>query len=86
MGIDEAGLAWDGVAIPTGEEFPDALAGGVMQGRLGSVVFLTPSSSLHSAVRAPLVDNADIIDEVRYLGGTRSLSQTVRDSVAQIIQ
>jgi photosystem II stability/assembly factor-like uncharacterized protein/putative cell wall-binding protein len=45
-----SGLHWDGVAIATGTNFPDALAGGVMQGKLGSVVLLTPGRHRHRAL------------------------------------
>lgn len=85
-GIDDAGLAWDGVALATGENFPDALAGGVMQGRLGSVVLLTPSNSLHASVAAKLTANKAVIDELRYLGGFGALSQAARTAAQQLIQ
>jgi M6 family metalloprotease-like protein len=80
------GLHWDGVAIATGTNFPDALAGGVMQGRLGSVVLLTPGTSLEPAVGAELTAHKTRIAAVRYLGGTSALSQTVRDAVAAALR
>lgn len=85
MGVEIAGLFWDGVALATGDAFPDALAGGVMQGRLGSPVLLTTSAALHAEPEGKLVGNAAFIDEVRYLGGTKALSPAVRDRVSQII-
>jgi putative cell wall-binding protein len=76
------GLSWDGVAIATGTNFPDALAGGVMQGKLGSVVLLTPGDALNPAVAATLTANRSSISTVRYLGSTLALSQGVRNAVA----
>jgi putative cell wall-binding protein/photosystem II stability/assembly factor-like uncharacterized protein len=75
------GQHWDGVAIAVGTNFPDALAGGVMQGKLGSVVLLTPGTKLNAAVGAELTAHKGDIATVRYLGSTIALSQTVRDSV-----
>lgn len=80
QGVAE-GLTWDHLAIGTGQNFPDALAGGVMQGKLGSVVLLTETDRLPAAVRAELVARADLIGEVCYLGGTGAVSETVRAAV-----
>lgn len=86
MGVDDAGLFWDDAALATGDAFPDALAGGVMQGRLGSVVLLTTSKTLHAEAQAKLVANKSGIDEIRFLGGLSALSQSVRDRAWQVIQ
>jgi Flp pilus assembly protein TadD len=34
-GVNSAGHVWDRVGIATGEDYPDALAGGVLQGKVG---------------------------------------------------
>lgn len=81
-GVSQGGLCWSRLAIATGGSFPDALAGGVLQGGCGSVVILTPSTSLNSSVKKTLGDKRGTITEVRFLGGTGALSQYVRDSVA----
>jgi murein DD-endopeptidase MepM/ murein hydrolase activator NlpD len=75
------GLEWDGVGITTGENFPDALAGGVMQGRLGSVVLLTPSSYLAYSVFTELTSLRAGIHTVRYLGDVSAVRQYTRDGV-----
>jgi len=80
------GLRWDRLALATGQKFPDALAGGVMQGRDGSVLLLTKSETLYAGVAVVLEANADVIGEVRYLGGAAAVSQTVRNQVAAILQ
>jgi photosystem II stability/assembly factor-like uncharacterized protein/putative cell wall-binding protein len=76
-----SGLHWDGVAIATGTNFPDALAGGVMQGKLGSVVLLTPGTALNAEVASELIAHKADIATVRYLGSTSALSESVRDAV-----
>lgn len=86
FGVDDCGLAWDGVALATGEAFPDALAGGLMQGRLGSVVLLTAPTALSAPAAAKLTANKAMIDEVRYLGSVSAVSTAVRTRVQQIIQ
>jgi len=76
-----SGLAkWNRVGIATSENFPDALSGGVLQGRTGSVMLLTLPSVLHSAPAAVL-ENASAIDVVVFFGGAGALNQNVRDSV-----
>ncbi|MEN6431145.1 MAG: cell wall-binding repeat-containing protein, partial [Coriobacteriales bacterium] len=80
-GVTDAGLGWDKVAIATGEDFPDALAGGVLQGASGSVMLLTPRTSLFGEAAATLSDHKADIDEVRFLGGLGAINQSVRDAV-----
>lgn len=75
------GLGWDGVAITTGENYPDALAGGVMQARLGSVVLLTPTAWLQKCVFDQLAAVRAKIYTVRYLGSTVAVRQFARDGV-----
>jgi putative cell wall-binding protein len=86
FGVEQAGLAWNKMALTTGLNFPDALAGGVLQGRSGSVMLLTPPAALDSGVAQLLSAKAGLIDEVRYLGGTGSVSQNVRNSVAALLR
>jgi len=84
-GCTNAGLSWDGLAIATGANFPDALAGGVMQGMNGSVMLLTPQTSLHSATAACLGARKASIREVTYLGGTGAVSTSVRSQVSALL-
>ncbi|HEY3317578.1 MAG TPA: cell wall-binding repeat-containing protein [Coriobacteriia bacterium] len=76
------GLGWDGLAFATGDNFPDALAGGVMQARLGSVLLLTPTAELRQCARAELAARRAEITAVRYLGSTSALSERTRAGVA----
>ncbi len=85
-GVANAGLAWNRLAIATGTNFPDALAGGVLQGRSDSVLLLTPTASLNDGVAAVLRANKASIFEVRFLGSTAAVSAAVRTAVANILQ
>lgn len=85
-GVAHAGLFWNRMALATGQNFPDALAGGVLQGRDGSVMLLTPSATLDPFVAAKLEAKRTQIEEVKYLGGLNAVTQTVRDSVQSIIE
>lgn len=84
-GIDHAGLVWNRVAIATGQNFPDALAGGVLQGKDGSVMLLTTSSVLDPSVKTKLTANKSQIAEVRYLGGDNAVMPNVRTAVQAAI-
>jgi putative cell wall-binding protein len=73
-GVNSAGHVWDRVGIATGEDYPDALAGGVLQGKVGSVMLLTLPTSLHPATATALETNAGAIDTVTFFGGTGAVS------------
>ncbi len=78
-------MHWDGVALATGTNYPDALAGGVLQGLNGGVMLLTPGEVLSGHTRQAFEENVTLIHEVRYLGGQGAISQGVRDEVAAIL-
>ncbi|MDA3936437.1 MAG: cell wall-binding repeat-containing protein, partial [Actinomycetota bacterium] len=84
--VDSAHMHWDGVAMATGTDFPDAMSGGVLQGLDGSVVLLTKSSSLSSASQTALESNGYRIYEVRFLGGEVAISTAVRAAVMTAIK
>ena len=75
-----AGLTAESTGLATGQDFPDALAGGVSQGLSGSVLVLTKSAVLSPAASTFLDANATSIDEVRFFGGTAALSSAVRSA------
>jgi len=83
-GVDN-GMTWDGVALATGTNFPDALTGGVTQGLTNSVMVLTPTNSLNSGVKAKIEAEKDDIGLVRFLGGEGAISKAVKDAVAGIL-
>ena len=72
------GLEWNGLAVGVGTRFPDALSGGVMQGRFNSVVLLTYPDHLHPAVRDTLHAHRSEIGYVRILGDDAAVSEATR--------
>lgn len=85
-GVDHAGLGWNRVAIATGVNFPDALAGGVLQGRVGSVMLLTKPDALNAYTSAALAAHEADISTVTFFGGLGALPQVVRDQVATALE
>ena len=79
-------LGWNKVALATGQNFPDALSGGVMQGLSDSVMLLTPGTSLNPSVASTLTINKAAIHEVRFLGDTKAISAGVRAAVANALK
>ncbi|MDA3936370.1 MAG: cell wall-binding repeat-containing protein [Actinomycetota bacterium] len=84
-GVETADLNWNGLAMSTGTNFPDALAGGVLAGRNGSVMLLTAPDALPTSVSAKLTAERARIAKVYYLGGTSAILQSVRDQVTGIL-
>lgn len=80
------GLCWDSAAIATGLDFPDALAGGVLQGRAGSVLLLTRGTALVAPVRDRLVAECGDIRSLRYLGGDGAVSCAVKAAVDAVVR
>ncbi|MHB9002953.1 MAG: cell wall-binding repeat-containing protein [Coriobacteriia bacterium] len=85
-GVAEAGLTFVAPAIATGLSPYDALAGGVVQGRAGSVLLLTDPAALSTATADTLVANEPAIREVRILGGAGAIGQPVRDRVVSFFE
>ncbi len=80
-----SGLTAREVALATGRNFPDALAGGVMQGLTGSIMVLTESTRLHAQAEAVLAANVSSIHEIRFVGGLSALAQDVRDRAEEVV-
>ncbi len=81
-GVTHAGLSWDRVGIATGENYPDALAGGVLQGKVGSVMLLTPSTTLSLDAAAALTTHKGEINTVTFFGGEGAVYPAVRTAVS----
>lgn len=76
--VSELAFEWDGFALATGEDFPDALAGGVMQGKAGAPLLLTVPGVLHGATGTALQSHKDLIAHGWALGGTGAVSESAR--------
>lgn len=81
FGVDSCDLSWNRVAIATGNVPFDALAGGVLQAKRGSVLLLTDSPELSPAAGQVLEDHKDSISSITYFGGVYAIPQAVRDMV-----
>lgn len=85
-GVATAGLAWERVGLATGANYPDALAGGVLQGSVGSVMLLTRPDVLSAEAATVLEANKGAIDTVTFFGGRNALSIGVRTTVVNILK
>jgi len=85
FGVDKVGLQWDTLAVATGENFPDALAGGAVQARTRSVLLLTRGDELPKAAADVMAAKRDSIATLRYLGGTDVVSTAVRGRIAGVL-
>jgi putative cell wall-binding protein len=68
------------LAITTGQNYPDALAAGPLQGKTGSVLLLTKKDSVPPILTA-LPGVAAYVHEVRFLGDTNAISTPVRNQL-----
>ncbi|MCE5192022.1 MAG: cell wall-binding repeat-containing protein [Actinomycetia bacterium] len=85
-GLKNCGLTMAGPAIATGEDFPDALAGGVMAARLNTVLLLTHSNWLDAAVSDLLLQNATTVGKPKVLGGETVLKPILREAIALALE
>jgi hypothetical protein len=83
---NKSGLSFAGVGIATGQNYPDALAGGVMQGKLGGVLLLTTTSSLSPDTATALTAHKAEIGTVRYLGSSSAVGSAVRTSITNLLK
>jgi len=83
--VETRGMFWDAVALATGRGFPDAIAGGPVQGHYDAVMLLTEPSALNPEVETLLRDNRYSISEVRFLGGEAALGEAVRVSAIMAV-
>ena len=79
--VENGYLSWDGVAITTGTNYPDALAAAALQGDKGSVLLLV-SDKTYETVFASI--DADSVTNATIIGGTSAVSQTIRDAFAAL--
>lgn len=77
---------WNGVAVASGEAYPDALTGGVMQGRVGAPLLLTLPTTLHLSTERVLANNSPTITQARIFGGTGAVSDRAQQLTLRAIQ
>lgn len=80
------GLSWARCGLASGEVFADALAGGPAQAKAGTVMLLTRGTELPVGVGRQIEDSASNMDRMRVYGGMNSITQPVREDVAEILR
>ena len=83
--FDGMGMLWSRPALTTGENFPDALAGGVLQGSDYTLLLLTRKDSLSAPAAAALKANKDRIYEIRFFGDTNAVSTATRTAAKALL-
>lgn len=81
-GVANGFASWSCIGIATGENFPDALAGGVAAGTEFGVIALTGSAGLPDSTRQMLQANAARVMECDVYGGPGAVSLPVRAAIA----
>lgn len=82
------GMSWKSLGLASGDSFADALSGGVAQGQsgTGSLVLLTPGSSLNSDVSRELEEHKDAIGLLRIFGGSSVVQLPTRAAAAVVLR
>lgn len=80
------GLSWKGLGVASGTAFADALAGGVAQGQIGSVLVLTPATALDPSLAAEAAQHEAEIGQAHVYGGMATITQATRASLAKILR
>ena len=81
FGVAE-GMSWNGVGLATGQNFPDALAGGAMLGAFDSVMLLTTPDALRPEAYVRLSANKAKIDTLYVVGGLSAVNATTMSDAA----
>lgn len=74
--INDFGSPATVVLLASGESFPDALAAGVLSGRVSAPTLLTPQVALAREAEDFLVEHASTVGQIIALGGTSAVSAT----------
>lgn len=85
-GSTNYGLSWDGVGIASGTAFADAMAGGLLKGKAGSVMLLTDGRALSADTAAALNARRATIRSGSYIGGSLTVTKPVRGKVREILR
>lgn len=81
---DHLGASWGTVGVATGENFPDALGGGVSIGERGGVLLLTHTGSLSAPCATALGDHSPLVGAVDVFGGESAVSPGVMGSIGAL--
>ena len=79
-------IEYCGVTLATGQNFPDALAGGALAGARGTVMLLTHTASLTPTTRTVLESTCVGTPRVTFFGGEGALEPEVVNEVTALLQ
>ncbi|MDZ4064516.1 MAG: cell wall-binding repeat-containing protein, partial [Coriobacteriia bacterium] len=85
-GVSSGLCSYASIGIATGVKHPDALCGGVAQGRLGGVILLTKPDTLSLATQRALEGIASSVHFAQVYGGPVSVTQPVYDKIGNILR
>ncbi len=80
------GLGWSGLGIATAQQFPDGLGAGCAEGKLGTGLLLTKTTSLPSAISTKITTHKNTIATVRFYGGTAAVSTGVETTAKNLLK
>jgi putative cell wall-binding protein len=80
-GVGRGWATWQFVGVATGEDFPDALGGGVAAGKMGGLVLLTQTASASPACVNALPLQTFFVDELDVFGGTTAVSAAAYNTI-----
>jgi putative cell wall-binding protein len=84
--VANEGHIWNRTGITSGQRFPDALAGGVVQGKANSVMLLARGDRVESTTRDLLTAKRPYIATLTFYGGEDAISTSVRDAFLKAIE
>lgn len=76
-GVAHGSASWRYIGVATGENYPDALAGGVAAGSAHGLLLLTPRSTLVSDTRTAIATRGQGTEWGRVFGGSSAVSDPV---------
>lgn len=79
-------IEYCGVTLANGQRYPDALTGGVLAGRRGTVMLLTHGASLTPATRTVLEEECVGTPRVTFFGGSGAIEPEVVTAVSDILR
>ncbi|MDZ4179272.1 MAG: cell wall-binding repeat-containing protein [Coriobacteriia bacterium] len=82
----ELGLRWSALGVAAGTTFPDALAGGVTQGRTRGLMLLTPPDSMNPAVESTIRARRSEIGRTTVYGGHAAVGDVPRARIAHALR
>lgn len=80
-GVGQGWATWQFVGVATGEDFPDALGGGVAAGKMGGLVLLTQTAPASPACVNALRLQTFFVDELDVFGGTTAVSAAAYNTI-----